>query len=176
MGVSMSIRRLLEAKLKSLMPDEDYSRIKYDVNKKTGCWEVHDRAKNKDGYPVARIKGKLDTLYRHFYKRYKGDIDDGIVIRHTCDNRLCCNPEHLIPGTQKENVGDMLERDRFPKGIRHGRAKLNDNKVKRIKKDYFKKNKTISAISREYEVDRKTIHKIVNGITWVGVGDIKEDK
>ena len=169
----MSVLKLFEAKLKSKLPDEDYSRIEYKVNKKTGCWEVKNRAKNKDGYPVARIKRKLDTIYRHFFVRYKGTIPDGNVIRHTCDNRLCCNPEHLIPGTQKENVGDMLDRNRFPKGVKHGRSKLKNGQVKRIKKSFHQQNKTISAISREFDVDRKTIHKIVHGVTWVGVGDVE---
>ena len=163
----MSIALLLEKIMKSILPDEDYTNIKYDVSK-SGCWEVTDRAKNKDGYPVARIKGQLDTLYRHFYRRYKGDIPKGNVVRHTCDNRLCCNPEHLILGTQKENVGDMLERGRFPMGVKHGRAKLDDKKVRKIRKLHTT-GASMSSIAREYEVDRKTIHKIINGVTWKSV-------
>jgi hypothetical protein len=169
----MAIKLLLEKAMKSLLPDEDYSKIKYEVNKETGCWEVPNRAKNKDGYPVARIKGKLDTLYRHFYVRYKGKIPKGNVIRHTCDNRLCCNPEHLIPGTQKENVDDMLERGRFPMGEKHGRSKLDVEKVTKIKIAYHDQGERISDISRNYEVDRKTVTKIVNNVTWKGVGDDK---
>ena len=172
----MSIQTLLEATLQSILPDEDYSNISYKVNSKSGCWEVKDRARNKDGYPVARIKGSLDTLYRHFFKRYNGPIQSGIVIRHTCDNRLCCNPEHLIPGSQKDNVADMLSRNRFPKGVKHGRAKLDDEKIRDIKIQFNKENKTITSIAQQYEVDRKTIHKVVHGKTWVGVGEGRKRK
>jgi len=172
----MSIQTLLESTLQSILPDEDYINISYVVAKKTGCWDVLGRARNRDGYPVARIKGELDTLYRHFYKRYKGPIDSGVVIRHTCDNRSCCNPDHLIPGSQKDNVGDMLARNRFPKGIKHGRAKLNDDAIRDIKVQYNKDNQTITTIAKQYDVDRKTIHKVVNGITWVGVGESKRGK
>jgi hypothetical protein len=35
-----------------------------------------------------------------------------LVIRHTCDNGLCCNPRHLIPGTQIDNIRDKVERGR----------------------------------------------------------------
>lgn len=35
-----------------------------------------------------------------------------MVVRHTCDNRKCINPEHLVPGTHRENMKDMVERGR----------------------------------------------------------------
>lgn len=35
------------------------------------------------------------------------------VTRHSCDNTICCNPKHLEWGTQLENVGDCIERDRW---------------------------------------------------------------
>ncbi len=34
------------------------------------------------------------------------------MVRHTCDNIKCLNPEHLIPGTVIDNVRDMDERGR----------------------------------------------------------------
>jgi hypothetical protein len=34
------------------------------------------------------------------------------VVRHTCDNPACINPAHLVKGSQKENVSDMLQRQR----------------------------------------------------------------
>ncbi|UGO47583.1 HNH endonuclease [Morganella phage vB_MmoP_Lilpapawes] len=39
-----------------------------------------------------------------------GDIPAGMVVRHTCDNKRCVNPNHLLLGTRKENTHDMLER------------------------------------------------------------------
>ena len=32
------------------------------------------------------------------------------VVRHTCDNKRCVNPVHLLGGTQKENIQDSIER------------------------------------------------------------------
>lgn len=41
-----------------------------------------------------------------------------LLLRHTCDNPPCTNPAHLIEGTMKQNIGDMMERGRgwFQKG------------------------------------------------------------
>jgi hypothetical protein len=38
--------------------------------------------------------------------------DRGVVLRHLCDNKPCCNPAHLLPGTQSENVGDVIRAKR----------------------------------------------------------------
>lgn len=34
------------------------------------------------------------------------------VGRHQCDYTLCCNEHHLVPGTQTENMADMVKRGR----------------------------------------------------------------
>jgi hypothetical protein len=33
---------------------------------------------------------------------------------HTCDNRACCNPDHLYAGTPNQNTYDRLNRKRSP--------------------------------------------------------------
>ena len=36
-----------------------------------------------------------------------------MVLRHRCHTPACVNPEHLLPGTQGENIMDMIERGTF---------------------------------------------------------------
>jgi hypothetical protein len=36
----------------------------------------------------------------------------GEVVRHKCDNGFCCNPDHLLLGTQKDNSLDKTKRNR----------------------------------------------------------------
>jgi len=67
-------------------------------------------------------KGKTRIRYRVTYQIFKGAIPDGLVIRHTCHNHSCINPDHLILGTQKDNINDC---------IKAGRRKAPVLKVKR---------------------------------------------
>lgn len=72
----------------------------------TGC-------KTPDGYPRVGRKGNPNIrAHRYFYEQLHGKIPEGQVVRHTCDNPLCLNPEHLILGTPDENVQDRSERAR----------------------------------------------------------------
>ncbi|WP_089946011.1 HNH endonuclease [Litoreibacter albidus] len=39
----------------------------------------------------------------------------GEVVRHRCNNRRCINPDHLVAGTQLENIED--DRDFRANGV-----------------------------------------------------------
>lgn len=44
------------------------------------------------------------------YQVRVGSIPKGLVLRHTCDDPRCVETTHLIPGTQKQNRRDFMER------------------------------------------------------------------
>jgi hypothetical protein len=39
-------------------------------------------------------------------------IPKGLQIQHLCNERLCCNPAHLVAGTASENARHMINRRR----------------------------------------------------------------
>jgi hypothetical protein len=75
------------------------------------CWNWTG-GKHQDGYGVIRYEGKRYKAHRLFYKYFIKNISDDLVVRHVCDNPACCNPMHLIHGTQADNIRDMYERNR----------------------------------------------------------------
>ncbi len=70
---------------------------------------------NKRGYGNCKYKGVRMTMHRRAYIIHKGPIPPGLLVRHTCDNPKCINPEHLILGTQLDNMRDKFERGRHVK-------------------------------------------------------------
>lgn len=78
------------------------------VEKSENCWNWK-AAKNNNGYGLFGIsKGKLQTAHRYSYELHKGPIPKGSLVLHSCDNKLCVNPDHLRLGTQAMNVHDQF--------------------------------------------------------------------
>ena len=89
---------------------------------------------------------------------------EGVVIRHTCDNPPCINPEHLLAGTHADNTDDMMQRGRQKpaRGEGNGMHKLTDEQVLEIHrlKDAGVKQ---AEIGRRYGVSQAQVSRILGG-------------
>jgi hypothetical protein len=56
-----------------------------------------------------------ERVHRIMYMAVHGPIPNGLVVRHRCDNKRCCNPYHLEVGTKSENAYDYYLRGRAQK-------------------------------------------------------------
>ncbi len=68
------------------------------------------------GHGRMRANGRIERTHRIAYKLFVGPIPDGDVVRHTCDVPACWNPNHLILGSQLDNVHDAVVRGRHRTG------------------------------------------------------------
>lgn len=48
-------------------------------------------------------KSAATGAHRVAYETAKGAIPDNLTVHHTCHNRPCCNPAHLVLLTREEN-------------------------------------------------------------------------
>ena len=140
--------------------------ITYLVNHATGCWECNSHAPDSSGYP--RIQGKERRISRLMYSIHKGEIPSGMVVRHTCDNRLCINPEHLLIGTVQDNIQDAVIRGRL-KGLK---VKYPTKPVKitgdaeEIEAAIFSGKYSQDSIAEVYGISKGTIWRIKKGVSW----------
>ncbi len=76
----------------------------------SGCWEWTG-TRNAGGYGIVclMLGGERSTMPAHRvqWMRCHGEIPDGMVVMHLCDNRACINLLHLAVATQAGNLTDM---------------------------------------------------------------------
>jgi hypothetical protein len=135
------------------------ARLKFD--EATGCWNWTG-AIDRYGYGNVKRAGKNLRAHRYAYEKLIGPIPAGACVLHSCDNPACCNPDHLRPGSQKDNIRDAIDRGRFVAP----RQKLTLAQVDEIKKS--------SASNRElaesFGVHATTIRDVRSGKTFTSSG------
>lgn len=143
--------------------------ITWEIDK-NGCWNCTSHVPNTYGYPQIRYKRKFVMLSHVIYELHFGELREGLQVLHHCDNPKCLNPDHLFAGTNKDNVDDMVMKNRQShqgspgmKGEKHPQAKLNDISVVDILRD---RTLNLRQMAKKYGVSMAVISKIRCGGSW----------
>lgn len=104
-------------------------------------------------------------LHRWAYQTFNGEIPKNYQVRHTCDNKICINPNHLLVGTNQDNVNDKVNRNRQIRNENSPMSKLTNSQVKEIKRMINAGIKN-TVIAKYFNVDASNISKIKHGETW----------
>lgn len=158
------------------------------VDKSGDCWTWRGQ-KDGDGYGRVLLDGGKSTgAHRAAYALVHGEIAAGLKILHKCDNPPCCNPDHLAPGSQKQNMQECIERGRKDlkrlsssvkaaiardpgcrTGERNGNAKVTAGMVAAIRAEYTQQFGMKSALGRKYGLTNAMVGRIVSGSAWKGI-------
>lgn len=134
-----------------------------------GCWNYLGTPCT-NGYPQFHMRGVAYMANRISWEFHKGPIPDGKWVLHTCDNRMCVNPDHLFIGDRQDNINDMHNKRRAVNqvGDKNHNSKLYSTDVKKIK-DQLAQGKTCAELAKEYNVSWTTIKFIKTGKTWANI-------
>jgi hypothetical protein len=123
------------------------------------CWEWQGRT-NGHGYG----RWRETMAHRVAYELAHGPIPEDQQVRHRCDNKPCCNPHHLLAGSQSDNMQDALERGQFAVGARHGNTRLTEPDILYIRRnpDGLK----IGQLAMIFGIGKSTVSYVMSGRSW----------
>lgn len=149
------------------------------------CWNWTG-ALFAQGYGCIGISGgKVVKAHRFSYEHFIGQIPEGKLVCHKCDNKKCINPGHLFLGSHHDNNLDCVRKGRHPlikKGVLPeqfrkcigslaSNAKLNEEIVKDVRKrlrneDSVNMRDVVNGIIRDYGLKRDHISSIKTNRIW----------
>lgn len=180
------------------MEAKHVTRFERKVDRSSGPNACHPwtARRDKDGYGQFKLNGATVRANIVALEVKLGrPITPGMKACHTCDNKPCCNMDHLYEGTTKQNARDAVERGKVATGTRHGRstkpectargdahgsrlhperrprgtanksAKITENDVRAIRELYTRGKKQVD-IAKQFNVRQTTVSMIVRRETW----------
>ncbi len=138
----------------------------------SACWIWGGYVSKRSGYGQVQTYAGVNLRKNHSAHRLvlcsvlDGFADSGLHACHTCDNRVCVNPDHLWAGTLTDNVHDMIKKGRHVYGERSPNSKLRDGDISAIRHRYSLGDRPLH-IARDYpQVNMGIVYGICNGQLW----------
>lgn len=148
------------------------------IEKTKSCWEWRG-SRVKAGYGIFWKDRKHLRAHRVSYQLFKGEIQNGLCVCHTCDNRSCVNPDHLFLGTHEENMKDAKMKGRFKsrparvsintanyhRGSSHHAALINESDVislRRLRREGW----ALKSLAKRFGVSWPQAQRIACGTDW----------
>lgn len=132
------------------------------------CWDWKGLV-NSNGYGRFSLNDRHQLAHRVSFEIFIGQIPQGKVVCHSCDNRLCVNPKHLWLGTQAENITDAVRKGRNfspdTRAEKNGNKKLDWDSVRQIR-SMFRSGSKRYLIAQSFGVASSTVGEIIANKTW----------
>jgi hypothetical protein len=103
------------------------------------------------------------AVHRLVFAAFHGEIPPGVVIRHVDGDPLNNGLANLTSGTPADNIADSIRHGTFPRGERHGQAKLTDYQVREMRSRYEAGGVSYRSLAEEYGVTKSNVSLIIRG-------------
>lgn len=138
------------------------------IKKENGCLEWIG-GKYKGGYGGMTYKDKPAKVHRIAYMLYNNDwnLSSKVLICHKCDNVACYEKTHLFKGTAKDNMEDMINKNRqnWPKGEMASNAKMSKETALKVK-ELLKQKIKMTEIAKLLNIGKGAVNAIKRSKSW----------
>lgn len=142
---------------------------KVNILEENDCWNWLAGGRGV-GYGCFKYNGKAIDSHRMAWFLTYGEFPN-LLVCHSCDNRACCNPNHLFLGTYSDNAKDAFKKGRRKapenktRGENRYNSKLKDRDVIEIK-NLLNNGIGGSELARKFNVTRGLISNIKTKKAW----------
>ena len=124
---------------------------------------IYSGCKDKAGYGVVSLNGMQRPAHRAALEASLGTpLGEREHTRHKCRRRDCCRPDHLEPGSARDNALDRRRRT-APLGEKCATSKLLDRDRAEIARR-FGEGETTTDLSTKYGVSVRTIYRCIRAV------------
>ena len=125
------------------------------------CVYTTDVILDKDGYPRVKHQQRMWRLNRLIFTFVHGEIPEGMVVGHSCNNKGCINPNHLYLTTPKQNSTDAARDGLYRTGRIKEELKKADEDWLLICRMYHDEGMSQQAIADVYGTYQSRISEII---------------
>ena len=140
---------------------------------KDDCVYTTDIRLDKDGYPRMKHNKRVWGLHRLIYTFVQGEIPQGMVIGHSCNNKGCINPHHLYLTTPEQNSSDAARDGLYRTGFVNEKTRIAHEDWKTILRLYHDDGLSQETIGKMYGVSQGRISEICRKYKLLFTGDKK---
>ena len=138
-----------------------------NVIKTDKCW-VYQGKPNHAGYKLVQFRRERIFAHRLSWRFTFGEIPEGKLICHHCDNPPCVRPNHLFLGDSQSNIDDMIKKGRMVinRGNKNHRSTITEDQVREVRSLLTLGKFTHRQIAEQLKISYWIIIKIANGSRW----------
>jgi HNH endonuclease len=130
----------------------------------TECWLWGKATSNGYGRIMFDGTGRLEYAHRVSFYLAHGRLPSEDT-RHSCNTPLCVNPAHLVEGTRKQNMEDMVTSGRSNVGTRNPNHKLDWERVTQARAAHAQ-GTSARQLAMRNGVSERTMRQCLAGETW----------
>lgn len=139
---------------------------KVDKGAAGGCW-LWTGAADTRGHGRIWVNGRMRPAHRVSWRLRRGELPEGWMLRRTCGNGLCVNPDHLVLAhqatAQRERPGTRRPQQA---GTASGHAKLTEEQVAAVRRRYAAGGVRQTALAREMGISHAAIAHVLSRRNW----------